>query len=334
MPTDPTDDSGFLDLLDDPSVKWHASDALDLGFLDKALRDGLPASYRRPGSQWWSRCLSGSPSTSVKDGHPFTSFLGYTMENSRLSVAIRTDETRRPEPGRLWFPDEYLTNSPIRPDQIVAVSINDQTLHSPLSTVRPSSMALDLDRQHDYLQGSIDWAGRICGGSTAARLQQELLPPLAPGDRRFKMTGEQTVARQMTVLREVAAHLRKELGREPTVADAIRRTIDLAGSSAAVRFWNDRTKQTLDDISFQVRHPQPNLVSLKGLVRDRQRQSATATATATASATATAAASRLPTFGSTSRAAVRSGAERPDFFSRSRLQTLFNRGRGSKAPTP
>lgn len=40
MPPGTPDSSTFLDYLDDPSIKWHAIEPIDLGFLEKALKEG------------------------------------------------------------------------------------------------------------------------------------------------------------------------------------------------------------------------------------------------------------------------------------------------------
>jgi hypothetical protein len=271
MPPGSPDSSRFLDYLDDPSIKWHALQPMDLGFLEKTLSDGLPASYKRP-SGWWSLCISGSPGTSIRDGHGFTSFLAYTMEPSRLSIAIRTDKTDRPGPDRLWFVDEYLTTQSIPPAEIVAVAVNNQTLAAPLSKVELNPQAMEFDRQFDYLQSSIDWAGRVCGQATADKLQQRFLPPLLPGAHRLRRVSQETAGKQMGILREVASHLHAELGREPTVADAIDRTIRLAGSSATLLVWDDQTKRVLQDINSQVPQHQPNMHSIKELAQDPRRR--------------------------------------------------------------
>lgn len=265
------DTSRFLDHIDDPSIRWHALQPMDLGFLERTISKGLPASFKRP-SGWWSLCVSGSPAKSIKDGHEFASFLSYTMEPSRVSVAIRTDKTDRPEPNRQWFADEYLTTQSTPPAGIVAVAVNDQTLVSSLSKVRLNPHALEFDRQFDYLQSSIDWTGRVCGQATADKLQQKVLPPLPPGEHRLRGVCQETADKQMVILREVASHLQAELGREPTVADAIDRTIRRAGRSIPLLVWDDQTKRALMDINSQVRQPQPNMPSLKKLVQDRRRQ--------------------------------------------------------------
>ncbi|MEV6350881.1 hypothetical protein [Actinoplanes sp. NPDC051851] len=263
--------TAFLNHLDDPSITWHAFRPMDLGFLEKTAREGLPTSSRLP-SGWWSLCVSGSPGTSVKEGHGIDSFLSYTMAPTRLAVAVRATETGRPEPGLLFFNDEYLMTRPTPPSGIVAVAGNDRMLATPLTQLRLDPNAMERTRQFDYLQSNIDWIGRVCGPEVKERLQQRYLPPMPAGEGRGQISADSTASRQASILREAAGHLRAELGREPTVADAVEHTLRRAGSVATIVAWDDRTRHALRHVHKYPPPQQAIMPSVTELVRDPQRQ--------------------------------------------------------------
>ncbi|MFI6244538.1 hypothetical protein ACIBEF_32415 [Micromonospora sp. NPDC050795] len=234
---------------------------MDLGFVGKTLSGGLEATFDHAG--WNSLSVAGSPGTSIKNAHDITSFMAYSMETNRLTMAIRTDKVARPNEHQQWFRDEYITTDRIPSAGIVAVAANERTLATPLSELKLSvDDNFEFARQLDHLQSNIDWARRLCGAAVGEALQKSLLPPMPEGERRLKPGVPKLIRMQESIFREAAERLRAELGREPTVRDALELTIREAGSSAVILTWDNRAKQALQDVNSRIIRKEPNIPSL------------------------------------------------------------------------
>jgi len=266
----PDEGAGFLDYIDNTGISWHGTRWMDFGFLQEILRDGFPASSKD--GMYWQTCLSSSPLKSIRDGHQIDSFMSYSMNSSRFSVAVRTNEIGRPDPH--WFDDEYIAHKPIPSERIVAVAVNDRTRDSPLSEARVDQFAINFERQFEYLERSIDWAGSICGPVIADKLRQQfLLSSRSAGLHLRRYTSMEVAYMQKTILSHVASHMREELGREPTVGDVLDRV--LAGSSATLLVWNDQTRHALEGIQSRLPNDMANMrhvPSLRALIPDPPRQ--------------------------------------------------------------
>ena len=189
-------------------------------------------------------------------------------------MAIRTDKVARPN-ERQWFWDEYITTDRIPSADIVAVAANERTLATPLSELKLSrDDGYEFARQLDYLQSNIDWARRLCGTAVGDALQKRLHPPMPQGYRAGIPGEERLMFMQESIFQEAAEHLQVQLGRAPTVRDALELTIRDAGSSAVIITWNDRDKQALQEVNRRSHtlSKEPNATLLSAVAEELARR--------------------------------------------------------------
>jgi len=239
----------FLQLTEDTSVKWHAFRGIDLAQLESTLTSGLPRSYQdQEGGRNIS--LSGSPAQSFRNGHEINSFLTYTMNPSRLAVAVRTDTGHyAPHWG---FQDEYHSPFPIAPPQIVGVTAYAETLSSSLSDLTPGIEPMRAHRCLDYLQRNMEWTARVCGQDAADRLTQRLQPHRHKTESGLALGHSETADIQRAVLGTYASYLRDKIGREPAVSDAVSDVMQRSGIYPALLSWGTRAKQNLLSRNAQI----------------------------------------------------------------------------------